>query len=98
MIAAIVHVWVKPENKEAFILATRKNHAGSVKEKGNLRFDILEDTSDPFKFVLYEAYESEEAAAAHKDTVHYKIWRDTVADFMARPREGVKHFILFPEK
>ncbi|MBA4055807.1 MAG: antibiotic biosynthesis monooxygenase, partial [Marivirga sp.] len=48
------------------------------------------------KFVLYEAYVSEEAAAAHKQTVHYAKWRDTVASWMDRPREGVKHNLLFP--
>ncbi|MBO9700359.1 MAG: antibiotic biosynthesis monooxygenase [Sporocytophaga sp.] len=97
MIATIVHVFVKPEFVEAFIAATKKNHEGSVKEAGNLRFDILQDASDPSKFVFYEAYASEAAAAAHKETSHYLTWRDTVASFMAKPREGVKHQILFPQ-
>ena len=34
---------------------------------------------------------SEEAAAAHKETNHYKVWRDTVADWMAKPRQGIKY-------
>lgn len=97
MIATIVHVFVKPEFIEAFIAATKPNHEGSVKEPGNLRFDILQDALDPAKFVLYEAYASEAAAAAHKETSHYLTWRDTVAPFMAKPREGVKHQILFPQ-
>lgn len=97
MIATIVHVFVKPECIKAFIAATKPNHEGSVKEPGNLRFDILQDASDPAKFVLYEAYASEAAAAAHKETSHYLTWRDTVAPFMAKPREGVKHKILFPQ-
>ncbi len=97
MIATIVHVFVRPEFVEAFIAATKKNHEGSVKEAGNLRFDILQDASDPSKFVFYEAYDSEAAAAAHKEASHYLTWRDTVASFMAKPREGVKHQILFPQ-
>ncbi|MBI4677077.1 MAG: antibiotic biosynthesis monooxygenase [Elusimicrobia bacterium] len=28
------------------------------------------------RFVLYEAFESEDAAAAHKKTPHYLAWRD----------------------
>src|SRR5687767_7425805 len=91
MTATIVHVWVKPEHIETFIKATRHNHEHSVKEPGNFRFDILQDAKDPCKFILYEAYESEQAAAAHKETPHYAIWRDTVASWMAGPREGVKH-------
>ena len=96
MISTLVHVWVKPENIEAFIEASIENHKASVNEPGNLRFDILQDANDASKFTLYEAYESEDAAAAHKNTDHYKKWRDTVADWMAKPREGVKHNILMP--
>ena len=97
MIVTIVHVWVKPEHIAGFILATRENHERSIKEPGNLRFDILQDSADESKFVLYEAYRSENDAAAHKETEHYKRWRDAVANWMAKPREGVKHKLLFPE-
>jgi len=96
MIATFVHVHVKAEHIKAFIEATRENHANSVREKGNLRFDILQDSQDAAKFVLYEAYESEQDAFAHKETAHYLKWRDTVAPWMAKPREGVKHKLLFP--
>jgi autoinducer 2-degrading protein len=98
MIVTIVNVYVKPEFVQAFIEATRVNHEQSVLETGNLRFDILQDEADPSKFVLYEAYGSAEAVAAHKNTAHYSIWRDQVAPWMARPREGVKHKLLFPAK
>lgn len=96
MIVTFVHVWVKPEMVDAFIEATTENHFKSVKEPGNLRFDLLCDANDSNKFVLYEAYESEEAAAAHKDTAHYLKWRETVANMMAQPRRGDKHIILCP--
>lgn len=96
MIATIVHVWVKPENRAAFIAATTINHQSSIQEAGNLRFDFIQDAADPNKFVLYEAYESAEAAAAHKKTAHYLTWRKTVADWMAQPRQGVKHNIIAP--
>ncbi|MBA7582537.1 (4S)-4-hydroxy-5-phosphonooxypentane-2,3-dione isomerase [subsurface metagenome] len=98
MIVTFVHVWVKPENLNDFVEACKANHLESVKETGNLRFDLLQDAQDPAKFVLYEAYESEEASKAHKDTAHYKIWRETVADWMARPREGAKHIIICPQE
>ena len=97
MTATIVHVWVKPEFAAAFIEATRQNHENSIREPGNLRFDVLQDAADPGKFVLYEAYVTEAAAVAHKETQHYLTWRDTVAPWMERPREGVRHTMLFPE-
>ena len=97
MHVTLVHVTVKPDRIDAFIAASQANHEGSVKEPGNRRFDILQDASDPAKFVLYEAYASAEDAAAHKQTDHYLRWRDTVAEMMAKPREGVAHVGLFPK-
>ena len=97
MIATFVHVYVKEEHIDSFIEATLENHRASVEEPGNLRFDVLQDELDPSKFVLYEAYESEEAAAAHKQTAHYKKWRDTVANWMAKPRQGIQHQIVAPK-
>lgn len=97
MIVTFVHVWVKPEYIEDFIKATMENHENSIKEPGNFRFDLVQDTNDPAKFVIYEAYESDEAAAAHKDTAHYKKWRETVADWMVQPRRGDKYIIIAPK-
>jgi autoinducer 2-degrading protein len=96
MHVTLVHVYVKPEAMAEFIRATELNHVHSVKEPGNLRFDVLQDPSDPNHFVLYEAYQSPEDALAHKSTTHYAQWRDTVAEMMAKPREGVPMTGLFP--
>jgi len=96
MIVTCVYVYVMPNHIEDFIIATEANHKESVKEPGNLRFDMLQDAADPAKFLLYEAYESEEASAAHKNTAHYATWRDTVANWMAQPRKGIKYNIVAP--
>ncbi len=96
MIVTTVTVWVKPGHMEDFIEATIKNHEHSVKEPGNLRFDLLQSHDDPCRFLIYEAYENPEAVAFHKETEHYRIWRDTVADWMAKPREGIPHRAIRP--
>ncbi|HTF82633.1 MAG TPA: antibiotic biosynthesis monooxygenase [Cytophagales bacterium] len=97
MFTTIVHIFVKPEYITEFIKATQANHQSSIKEDGNFRFDVLQDANDPSKFVLYESYATEEAVVKHKETPHYLLWRDTVAPYMAKPREGVKHITLFPK-
>ena len=96
MTVTCVTVFVKPEFIQDFIKATIVNHENSVKEPGNLRFDVLQSVDNPSRFTLYEAYESEESAAAHKKTDHYLQWKETVADWMAKPREGIKHSIIRP--
>ena len=91
-----VHISVKPEHIEDFILASKLNHEGSVREQGNLRFDVLQSADDPAKFMLYEVYVSKEAAAAHKQTDHYLAWKGKVAEWMAKPREGIKYSAICP--
>jgi len=91
MIVTIVHIKVLPDYIDLFIQVSTENHLESVKELGNLRFDLLRNDDNPSRFVLYEAYESESAAAAHKETAHYLKWRETVAPWMAIPREGIRY-------
>jgi (4S)-4-hydroxy-5-phosphonooxypentane-2,3-dione isomerase len=98
MTTTCVHVWVKPDKTAEFIAATLDNHNQSVLEEGNLRFDLLQDLKEPNRFLIYEAYESEEQATAHKNTVHYLIWKDLVAPLMDKPREGIKYKVLGLQK
>jgi autoinducer 2-degrading protein len=97
MHVTFVHVHVKLEAIDAFIKATQANHVASVQEGGNCRFDVLQDAQDAGKFVLYEAYVSADAAAAHKQTAHYLTWREQVAPMMAKPRQGVLYNGLLPQ-
>lgn len=97
MHVTLVQVRVNPEQVEAFIEASRRNHLGSVQEPGNLRFDILQDAQDPTQFLLYEAYARAEDVAEHKATTHYLAWRDQVAEMMAQPRRATVYRALFPE-
>jgi autoinducer 2-degrading protein len=88
MHVTFVHVRVLPDRVEDFLDASRANHAGTVREPGNVRFDVLRDPAEPTHFVIYEVFADEEAAAAHKATAHYLAWRDQVAPMMAEPRHG----------
>ena len=96
MIVTCVHVSVKPEKVSEFIEAIRENHKGSVQEPGNLRFDVLQQSDDPCRFMIYEAFESEEAVLMHKETAHYLKWRDTVKGFMAGDRYAVRYNVIEP--
>lgn len=95
----VVHVTVrvKPETVDAFREATLVNARASVTEPGIARFDVLQDRNTPTTFVLVEIYRSADAPAAHKETAHYKLWRDTVADMMAEPRTSLKYTSVYPE-
>ncbi len=96
MFVTLVQVRVIPDYIQEFIAASQANHAASVQEPGNLRFDVLQSPEDPGHFVLYEAYRTRQDAAAHKETDHYRTWRDSVADWMAEPRQGISYTGLYP--
>jgi autoinducer 2-degrading protein len=97
MLIVHVHVRVKPEFVEAFRQATIENARNSVQEPGIARFDVIQQSDDPTRFVLVEVYRAVEAPGRHKETGHYATWRDTVAHMMAEPRTSVKFKNLFPD-
>lgn len=98
MVIVHVHVHVKPEFVERFREATVENARRSLTEPGIARFDVLQQSSDPTRFVLTEVYRTSGAPAAHKATAHYQTWRDAVADMMVEPRTSVQLTNVFPEE
>jgi autoinducer 2-degrading protein len=91
MYVVSVTVFVKPPPVQQFIEATLDNARNSRLESGNLRFDVLQVEGEPTRFLLYEAYRTKDDFARHQETEHYLRWKQAVADFMAQPRQGVKH-------
>jgi quinol monooxygenase YgiN len=96
MHSVLVHVHVKPEHIEDFRLATIENASHSVLEPGIARFDVVQQAEDPTRFILVEVYRNDEAPTQHKETEHYKKWRDQVADMMAEPRQGIRYTNIYP--
>jgi len=92
----LVHVSVKSQLVEDFKKGSIDNASHSIKEAGVARFDVIQQTEDPTKFILIEVYKTAEAPAAHKETAHYARWRDTVAEMMSEPRQGIKYTNIFP--
>jgi quinol monooxygenase YgiN len=97
LIIVHVHVHVRPGDVEAFRAASLENATASAREPGVARFDVIQQTDDPTRFVLVEVYKTVEAPAAHKETAHYARWRDTVAPMMAEPRTSAKYVNVFPD-
>ncbi len=97
MIVVHVFVHVKPEQVNAFKEATLENAQNSVQEPGIARFDVVQQDDDPTRFVLVEAYRTSEDPARHKETLHYRKWRDSVADMMAGPRSSIKCSNIYPD-
>jgi len=98
MLIVHVHVHVKADQVEAFRAASVENAKQSVKEPGVARFDVIQQLDDPTRFVLVEVYRAPSDPAKHKETDHYKKWRDAAESIMAEPRTSVKYANVFPDE
>jgi (4S)-4-hydroxy-5-phosphonooxypentane-2,3-dione isomerase len=97
MLVVHVHVHVKPEAIDLFRAATVANARLSRLEPGVARFDVVQQREDPARFVLVEVYRSDEAPAAHRETAHYRAWREAVEPMMAEPRHSLKYTNVSPD-
>jgi autoinducer 2-degrading protein len=95
MYVVSVTVHVKPDQVDSFIEATLDNARNSRNEPGNVRFDVLQAEGESTRFLLYEVYHTKDDFTKHQQTEHYLRWKQTVADWMAQPRQGVKHESIF---
>jgi autoinducer 2-degrading protein len=98
MLIVHVHVHVKANQIQAFRAASVENAKQSVQEPGVARFDVIQQQDDPTRFLLVEVYRTADDPARHKETAHYKKWRDTVESMMAEPRSSVKVSNVFPDE
>ncbi|HEY1843906.1 MAG TPA: (4S)-4-hydroxy-5-phosphonooxypentane-2,3-dione isomerase [Buttiauxella sp.] len=97
MNVTLVEINIKPERVDEFLDVFRANHEGSVKEPGNLRFDVLRDPDVPTRFFIYEAYQNDEAVLAHKKTPHYLACVEKLDAMMSEPRRKRSFVGLLPE-
>ncbi len=74
-------ITVKPEHLEEFTSAVRRHAAASNAEPGCVRYDVLQDTSDPNIISLYEVFVDEAAFRQHREYDHYKAWMECSKDW-----------------
>jgi quinol monooxygenase YgiN len=96
----VVHIYiqVKLEYIEEFKKICVENAQNSVQEPGIKRFDVLQQSDDPTRFVLVEAYLDESGVAAHKQTAHYNKWRQVAEKMIVGERTRTKYTPVWPEK
>jgi len=96
----IVHVFihVKADQVEAFKAVSLENARNSLIEPGIARFDFIQQTDDPTRFVLVEVYRALEDAPKHKETAHYNRWRELAEAMLVEPRTRIIYSNVFPDE
>lgn len=97
MYAVVVTLKVKPEMREKFLAAALDDSTCSLQEPGCLRFDVLQDNTDPNRFFFYEVYRDESAYKAHQATAHYPRWRAAAAEVLAEPTNASRCTTIYPK-
>jgi len=98
MFVVHIYVQVKPEYIDAFKEACVENARNSVKEPLIKRFDVLQQSDDPTKFALVEAYLDETGVTQHKQTAHYNKWRQVAEKMIVGERMRMRYSPVWPEE
>ena len=85
MFVTLVHCHLKPEHLDAFLAATRANHEGSIREPGNLRFDVVQHTMRANHYTVIEGWRNQQAFDAHVAAAHTRQYRDTLQPMTGSP-------------
>mmetsp|Transcript_423 Transcript_423/g.1193 ORF Transcript_423/g.1193 Transcript_423/m.1193 type:complete len:142 (-) Transcript_423:202-627(-) len=74
--ALVVTLEIEESRVPKFLEVMQTDAEGTRKEDGNIRFDVLRDSEQANKFVLYEVYKDDAAVEAHRAQPHYQLWQD----------------------
>jgi len=85
MVIAEIYLTIKEDRVSDFIRFTNDNVSNSIKEEGVRRFDFFKDIDAENKFVLFEMFNSVEDQNKHRETAHYKRWKENITDMLEIP-------------
>jgi autoinducer 2-degrading protein len=95
--AIFVSVKIKPEKRDQFLAAIEDDSICSVRdEPGCVRFEVLQDKSDPDRYYFYEVYKDEAALEAHRQFPHYSRWSAASKECLAEPTSAIRTETVFP--
>lgn len=85
MVIVQIYITVKKEHVQDFIRYTKDNVSNSNREPGVKRFECFRDTDYDNRFMLFEMFNSVEDQNSHRETDHYKRWKENTADLLESP-------------
>ncbi len=91
MIVIQGHLDIDPADRDAAIALMVAVHDASEAEEGCLTYRFAEELGHPGRFWLIEAWESEEALAAHFKTEHMATFRAGLAGVSVTGRDLFRH-------
>ena len=97
MIANVVKVRIKPEQRQRFLEVIEHDALHSeADEPGCVRFNVLQDTKDENVYLFYEIYQDQAALDAHRTTPHFAMWSEAAKESLDGPAERTLCETIFP--
>jgi len=82
----LVYIVVKPGHERAFLQGALANRAGSIREPGNLRFEMFRNSENSCEFLFAEKYDSLESVTLHRQTPHFQAFFKVLEEVQQFPR------------
>lgn len=83
----LVDYEIGPADLEKFLAALKENGVATTKEAGCRQFEISQSASNPNQIFIYEVYENEAAAQAHRGSDHFKKYVAAIKDIAVVKRQ-----------
>jgi (4S)-4-hydroxy-5-phosphonooxypentane-2,3-dione isomerase len=84
LLVNVVEYDIQPGQIDAYLAALKENAAAAVKEPGCREFNILVSQKDPNHVLIFEVYDDAAAAAAHRETDHFKKYAAAAKDLFVK--------------
>ena len=73
---------IAPAEMDKYLAAVKENGAATIKEPGCREYNIMVSTTNPNHVFLFEVYDNDAAAQAHRATEHFKKYAATTANMV----------------
>jgi len=73
---------IAPAELDKYLAAVKENGAATIKEPGCREYHIMVSATNPNNVLLFEVYDNDAAAQAHRATEHFKKYAATTANMV----------------
>ncbi len=87
MILVVANVFLKDGMEAKFVESAKKCVEATVKEAGNITYELNANALEKNKFTFVETWESMEALQQHMQEEHFKALGDEIKDLLAKELE-----------
>ena len=84
-LCVVTHVDVPPPRKDEAELLLKRLAEVSRKDKGNLRYDVFQQTSRPNHFTVFAAWTNVDAFESHETSAHRREFREALWPILGAP-------------